>query len=251
MVYLYSKGGVTMITQHDKKHLTQLQTDQPQDFDFIIHLLENYRNDTRLGCHDVANIISLVYGNFQLLELTTPGLSENPRWLQMGDDLRYLVSAMESISYYRYSHIVKLETISLNDFINEKLLPLIKMPEYQLLHINTEPIAKDFSVNMDPTKIIFIIKAILDNIADNNCDTNVEMSFYCKYDALFITISDDSSIIETGVMSRMFEPFNSNKPNHIGLSLSSAYQIAMAHNGSIEIFPIGDKGHSYMLCLPL
>ena len=94
-----------MITQHDKKFLTQLQTNNPQDFDFIVHLLENYRKDTRLGCHDVANIISLIYGNFQLLELTTPGLSENPRWLQMGDDLRYLVSAMESISYYRYSHI--------------------------------------------------------------------------------------------------------------------------------------------------
>lgn len=251
MIYLNSKGGITMITQHDKNFLTQLQTDRPQDFDFIVHLLENYRNDTRLGCHDIANIISLIYGNFQLLELTTPGLSENPRWLQMGDDLRFLVSAMEAISYYRYSHIIKPETISLNSFINEKLLPLIEMPEYKQLNINTEPLTKAFSINIDPAKITFIIKSILDNIVENNCVSNVGISFYCKYDSLFITISDDVSVIDAGVMSRMFEPFNSNKPNHIGLSMASAYQIAMAHNGNIELFPIGDKGYSYVLCLPL
>ena len=240
-----------MITQHDKNFLTQLQTDNPQSFDFIVHLLENYHKDTRLGCHDVANIISLIYGNFQLLELTSPGLSENPRWLQMGDDLRYLVSAMESISYYRYSHIVKPETLSLNSFITEKILPLRNMPEYNRLHINIEPITADLNVTLDQAKITYILKSILDNIADNNCDTNVEMSFYSKYDFLFITISDDNSIIDTSIMSRLFEPFNSNKTNHIGLSLSSAYQIAMAHNGSFEIFPIGDKGQSYVICLPL
>ena len=59
MIYLCSKGGNTMITQHDKKFLTQLQTDNPQCFDFIIHLLEDYHKDTRLGCHDVMMLLTL------------------------------------------------------------------------------------------------------------------------------------------------------------------------------------------------
>lgn len=240
-----------MITQCDNKFLSQLQTDNPQIYDFLQHLLDNYRKDTRLGCHDVANIISLIYGNFQLLELTTPGLSDNTRWIQMGEDLRYLVAVMEAISFYRYSHIIKPEKLSLNNFIAEKLSPLINLPDYNRLHISIEPPIKDLSVTMDSAKITFIIKSLLDNIADNNCDTNVEISFYSKYESLFITITDDCSVIDGEIMSRMFEPFNSNKTNHIGISLSSAYQIAMAHKGNLEMFPIGDKGYKYVLCIPL
>lgn len=239
-----------MITQQDKTYLSKLQTQNPEIYDFVQHLIDDYRQDTRLGCHDIANIISLIFGNFQLLELTTPGLSDNPRWAQMNEDLRYLVATMESISYYRYAHIVKPEVLLLHSFIQDKVKPMIKAPEYRQLHISMDVCALNPSITMDSAKLTYAIKSILDNIADNNCDVNVELSVCPKDNCLFITISDDCSVISSDVMSRMFQPFNSDKPGHIGLSLSSSYQIMMAHNGSLDIFPIGDKGYSYILSLP-
>ena len=239
-----------MITQQDKEYLSQLKIQHPEIYDFAQHLINAYRQDTRLGCHDIANIISLIFGNFQLLELTTPGLSDNPRWAQMNDDLRYLVATMEAISFYRYADVIKPEEISLHTFIQDKVEPIIKSPEYIKLHIITDICELNPVIKIDTSKLAYVIKAILDNIADNNCDANVTLTICPKDNHLYFTISDNCSDISADIMSNFFNPFNSDKTGHIGLSLSSSYQIMMAHEGSIEIFPIGDKGYSYVLSLP-
>ncbi len=239
-----------MITQQDKNYLSKLQTQNPEIYDFVQHLLDDYRQDTRLGCHDIANIISLIFGNFQLLELTTPGLSDNPRWAQMNEDLRYLVATMEAISFYRYANTIKPEEEYLHSFIQDKIEPMVKSPEYNKLHITIDICDLNPAISIDSTKIAYVIKSILDNIADNNCDANVAITICPKDNHLYFTISDDCSVISSDIMSNFFNPFNSDKTGHIGLSLSSSYQIMMAHNGSLEIFPIGDKGYSYVLSLP-
>ena len=240
-----------MITQKDKEYLTGLKTTHPEIHNFIQHLLDDYRQDTLLGCHDISNIISLIYGNFQLMELTTSGLTDNPRWTQMSEDIHFLVNSMEAVSYYRYSHLIKREVMSLDAFVNEYLVPLIDSTKYHHLHIHTNICNEQVTINIDPNKLTFVIKAIIDNISEYDCDANVQVSLYSEQEKLIISISDDCSIIDSGTMSKMFQPFNTNKTTHIGLSLSSSYQIVMAHEGNIEISPIEDKGYKYIISIPL
>ncbi len=240
-----------MITQTDKKYLAQLKIDNPEVYEFIQHVLDDYRLDTRLGCHDIANIVSLIYGNFQLMELTTPGLTDNPCWAQMSEDMRLLVNSMKSVSYYRYAHHIKPTKEKLETFISEKLMPLINSDNYSHLHIQTNICLEQIEINVDMSKLVFAIKGILDNIAEYDCKVNVNVSVYSKADMLFIDITDDCSIIAAETLSKLFQPFNTNKSTHIGLSLSSAYQIVMAHGGDIVFSPIGDKGYNYIISIPL
>lgn len=240
-----------MFTQQDKSYLTELQSSNPEIYNYIHHLMTEFHQDVRLGCHDIANILSLVFGNFQLLELTTPELTTNPHWQLMNEDLRFLVSALESISTYRYSHIINKKALSLNNYIESELSLLTASSEYAGLKITIHPTTDNRVINIDTAKITFVVKSILDNVVDNNCDAMVDIYFKTDTDNLKIIITDNCSVIAKETMKKLFKPFNASKTTNIGLSLASSYQIMMAHDGSIDISPINDKGITCTLCLPL
>ena len=236
-----------MLTLNDKEYLDKLKTSQPETYEFIIKIMNNTKQDIKVACHDICNIISLIFGNYQLLELTNPQLSENTRWLQMNDDLRYLISSMDAISFFRYADKVTLNETCIDDFIKDTLTYFKNKPEYNGLNFNVCNDALDSYINLDTAKTKYIFEAILNNVIDRTPESNIFIHLQKDESHLYINISDDSTFVPFDMRDTMFEPFTTDKQRHLGLSLASCYQIMMAQNGSIEYAPNLDTGSTFTL----
>ena len=240
-----------MLTLNDKEYLTELKTSHPEIHDFIMHIMSETNQDVKVACHDICNIISLIFGNYQLIELTNPQLSNNPRWIQMNDDLRYLISSMEAISFFRYADKITPNPTDVTSFINEILSDITNNSDFSGLIINICNDTKELSVNLDTNKTKFIIQEILHNIVDRTPESNIVIHIHNDENNLYINISDDSTFVPFDIRDTMFNPFVTDKQRHLGLSLASCYQIMMAHNGTIEYTPNLDNGSTFTLKFPL
>lgn len=240
-----------MLTLNDKEYLTELKTSHPEIHDFIMHTMNETNQDVKVACHDICNIISLIFGNYQLIELTNPQLSGNPRWIQMNDDLRYLISSMEAISFFRYADKIAPNPTNVTTFINDTISDLTSNPDFSGLLINICNDATELSVNIDTNKTKFIIQEILHNVVDRTPESNIVIHLHNDENNLYINISDDSTFVPFDIRDTMFNPFVTDKQRHLGLSLASCYQIMMAHNGTIEYTPNLDNGSTFTLKFPL
>ena len=240
-----------MLTLNDKEYLAELKTSHPEIYDFITHIMSDTGQDVKIACHDICNIISLIFGNYQLLELTNPQLSENPRWVQMNDDLRYLISSMEAISFFRYANKVLLNPTNVNDYINDTITDFKGKPEFSGLNFIICNDAAEISINIDTSKTKYIIEAILNNVVDRTPESDIIIHIHNDENYLYINVSDNSTFVPFDIRDTMFNPFVTDKQRHLGLSLASCYQIMMAHNGSIEYTPNLDTGSTFTLKFPL
>ena len=236
-----------MLTLNDKEYLAKLNTSNPEIHEFIMHIMDDTKQDIKVACHDICNIISLIFGNYQLLELTNPQLSENPRWIQMNDDLRYLISSMEAISFFRYADKVSLTPTNLEEYINDTVTYLKSKPEFDNLNFDICNNAIGTSINLDQSKTKFIFEAIINNVVDRTPESNIVIHIEKDDSNLYINISDDSTFVPFDIRDTMFNPFVTDKQRHLGLSLASCYQIMLAQNGTIEYTPNLDTGSTFTL----
>lgn len=240
-----------MLTLNDKEYLDTVKSSHPEIHEFINHIMDDTKQDIKVACHDICNIISLIFGNYQLIELTNPQLSENPRWIQMNDDLRYLINSMEAISFFRYSDKISSSLTDVNAFIDDTLSNLKNNTAFSGLNITICNDTPEISVNMDTIKTKFIIEQILHNVVDRTPESNIVIHLHNDESNLYINISDDSTFVPFDIRDTMFNPFVTDKQRHLGLSLASCYQIMAAHNGSIEYTPNLDSGSTFTLRYPL
>lgn len=240
-----------MLTKKEMDYLSEIQTTNPEIYSFINHMITDTKHDIKVACHDICNIISLVFGNFQLLELTNPQLSEQPRWIQMNDDLRFLINSMESISYFRYADKVILSSVNIHSYINETMSSFVSAPLYAGLNFTIHNEAKDTTLKLDADKTKFVMESIITNIAEQTPESNVIIHIQKDTENLYINISDDTTFIPHEIRDTIFQPFVTDKQNHLGLSLASSYKIMLAHNGLLEYIPNLDAGSTFSLRFPL
>lgn len=79
-----------MYSSKDIEYLNSLKDTNPEIYDHITDILHNQDEEIRLASHDLRNIITLIYGNYQLISLSNPELAESNRWLQIESDLQQL-----------------------------------------------------------------------------------------------------------------------------------------------------------------
>lgn len=216
-----------MYTIDDKNYLNNLKITNPDNHQFFTQLLDELKSDLQKGCHDVRNVLALIVGNSQLLELNHPELTDDNRWLQIKEDLSYLSSIMVAINKVRYAHICHREKTNLHDLIYS----------ISASYSNEIEVSIDTNfpcVDIDPQGVKFILTALLNNIYE--CDSTAIAAINVNEDSesVIICVSDNLSPIEGDAYVRMFQMFNTTKQNHIGLGLATSRLIAIAHNGTIN-----------------
>lgn len=235
-----------MYTKQDYHFLSEIEKNNIEIYNFINQLNIKQQQDLRIGCHDICNTISLIFGNFQLIELSHPELKGNHHWQQLNDDVHYLVHTMEQINLYRYARDIRPVNTKATDFINNlnKILcdELYSSLNFQL---TIDQILPDTIMDID--KINYVIKSILNNIIDNKTATTVTIKIKTDGDSVSISIADKTSYIAPELRQNIFQPFVTSKQNHVGLSLATSYQIMLAHNGTLEYCPDDEIGGSFIL----
>lgn len=239
-----------MYSKDDKKYAEFLKNTYPDIYERISEIYNKSQNDIRNGCHDLRNIATLISGNYQLVELDIPYLADNPRWLQMGSDIDSLTSALVSIGEYRYANAVKLRHTNTYEYIWQLQDELTAgdnlRPDIAMSIPPTIP-----PVNIDTDKITYAIKALIENITDIQSDASITLSINYDSEYLYIHIADELNSFDSQTESAIFELFNTNKQNHIGMSLATSYRILLAHNGDLSYCKNTPCGSIFTLTLPL
>lgn len=236
-----------MFTTQDRDFLMEIQNTNPEIYDFITHLQEEQAYDIRVGCHDICNTISVIFGNFQLIELTNPFLKNSSRWKQIKDDVHYLVHTMEGISTYRYARKINPVMTNVQTFMTRLMAFTANNIKYSSLHLQFNTASSTMEILMDTEKVTYIINSILDNLTEVTPNAYVTISTECTDTNFCINVSDNVSIIPDEIRENLFQPFITNKQQHVGLSLATSYQIMLAHNGSLDYIADPDRGHTFVL----
>ena len=236
-----------MYTKQDYRFLSEIEKNNIEIYNFINQLNLKYQQDIRIGCHDICNTISLIFGNFQLIELNHPELKSNRHWQQLNNDVHYLVHTMEQINLYRYATDIRPTNITATVFfnnLNNKILcdELYSSLDFELIIDHNIP-----DTQMDVDTINYVIKSILNNIIDNQTATAVSIEAKSVEKALTISITDETSYIAPELRHNIFQPFITTKHNHVGLSLATSYQIMLAHNGTLEYIPGNKSGGTFII----
>ena len=216
-----------MYTIDDKNYLSLIKTNNKDTYDYIMHLIDEYRSDLQKGCHDIRNVLALLVGNLGLIELTHNDLVSDNRWNQIKEDLNYLVKLMNDITRIRYANV-----IHKSEFNYEELLNHITA-SYDL-SINVT-IDSDIShIIADKQSIEYILRALLDNIYECNSKSEVNIHIYFENNKIYTSVSDNLPEIDKDTQIKLFHLFNTTKQNHSGLSLATASMIMTAHDREIS-----------------
>ena len=123
----------------------------------------------------------------------------------------------------------------------------------------SEPSSPVF-VEADPT----LLHAVISNLAGNALDAataggpqpRVEVRLSSRARVAEVRVSDNGAGVSASMKPRLFEPFQTEKPNGVGIGLALARKIARAHGGDLILeetrrgaSPL--EGASFLLTLPL
>ena len=241
-----------MYNIEDKHFIDALAASHPEIHNHLQKIYAGMHNDLRNGCHDISNIISLIYGDYQLLALRHPELTGDERWNMLGIDIRNLIEAMRSIGEFRYAANLQPVNLSIIPYISgldNLICSKTSARPGQLIH-NYH--MDDGIISIDADKINYVILALVRNVLDINKHAEIEISAYTDKAYLYIGITDFLGGLSSDIRARLFEPFNSDKTNNIGLSLATSFQILLNHSGELSYNESeGHSGSCFTLKVPL
>lgn len=235
-----NKAGIKMLTKHDKQILSRLQDNYPEAYDLFMRREAEHRELLKTGCHDIRNIVTLLSGSYQLLGLTTPQLNSIPRFVKMGDDIKALIKAFNDIALYRYAGTITpvstdLSTLesSIRQFITDEHYDVA---DYIRLICNNP----DATINTDIQRLANAAHCLISNAieaCDYSSDAAVPITVNLSLGSdnrLIIKVTNIGSAPDSEISDKMFNPFCTDKSEHLGLGLAIAAETADALDGTIS-----------------
>lgn len=144
--------------------------------------------------------------------------------------------------------------------INEIIRAMLPLFDHEVkntgIRIAFEPVTDLPGVYVDDIQIQQVLANLIKNSLDALLeaglpDGRVEIRIARRGDALAIVVEDNGPGVPPSDESRLFEPFHTSKAKGVGLGLSIAKSIAVAHGGSLIHVRPGERGARFVLTLPL
>jgi len=114
-----------------------------------------------------------------------------------------------------------------------------------------DPEICDVAVDMERIRIAFmniIINAI--EAMKNDRDGVIKITTEAKDDNCVVKITDNGNGMDHKTLSKLFEPFVTNKANGTGLGLTNSQNIILNHKGSIQVESNEQEGSAFIINLP-
>ena len=206
--------------------------------------------------HELNNRISPVLAYSQLL-ISQSTNQRHKEWLsKIEDSAKSVKSIVESLLYFSGTAKQHNEDININKII-ENTLSLFKY-KFSSTNINIEKkLSKDIPpLKIDKNQINKVILNIISNSLEAMDDYNAgtlyintsKINDFCE-----IIIKDTGAGIPEKNLNEIFDPFFTTKTSqhHVGLGLSTVYNIIQNYQGSIKVSSTVGKGTQLTITLPL
>jgi PAS domain S-box-containing protein len=212
--------------------------------------------------HEFNNILAIISGNVQLLELKYKDHGK------LTEGLRTITNATKdgvkiSNRMLKFAKKEKNTTgfilIEINDLITQSID--FTMPRWKNMsqivgisyHVDKEGIKPVPLVLCNPTEIrevfVNIINNALDAMPDGGC---ISFSSWRKDDNVFVSIKDTGVGMPDHILKNIFDPFFTTKiASGTGLGMSTSYGIMSRHGGMINVESQVGKGSTFTLQFPI
>jgi two-component system, cell cycle sensor histidine kinase and response regulator CckA len=253
---LYYEGTVEDIT---KRKRLEVQLIQSQKIEAVGRLAGGM-------AHDFGNLLTTILGNLELLlyriKPDDSGYKEIVNIQETSERASKLCQQLLSLSR---SQLVKLSEINLNDIV----LKMEKMLERLLGEDIQHDLFLDPDISMikaDPSLIEQLILNLSVNARDampsggtlsiKTGNRFFDAEYCCSNkdiltgEYVLLTISDTGTEILPSILTHIFEPFYTIKPDGTGLGLSIVYSIVKQFGGNIFVDSEKGKGNIFTICFP-
>ena len=152
---------------------------------------------------------------------------------------------------------LNLEPTHLNDWLPPVLLPWRAAAQEKGLHWQTDIPANLPTLDIDPTRLAQVVGNLLSNaIKFTPKDGNLTISAGATETDTWIQVQDTGLGISTEEQEKIFEAFyrsveHRRFPQGLGLGLTIAQEIVLAHNGRLAVSSNLGKGSRFTIYLPL
>lgn len=202
--------------------------------------------------HEIRNPLTLINCTLQLLDCRYPQLKDDDLWNQLIGDVDYLRQLMLSLSDLNRCGHINLAPVNMNQMIRgiaRQYLVLAQKEEKHLSVIlqNELPV-----ITCDELKIHQALVNLIKNAfeATKPWDT-IEIFAKSTAQRLIIAIKDTGKGIPQDSLSKIFQPFVTQKQDGTGLGLSITKKIIEAHKGTIRVYSREGIGTKFIVSLPI
>lgn len=217
-----------MLNSHDFKKINTLKETDFETYCIIEKMEQSFLKIASRTCHDIRNSVALIDSYCQLMSERHPELSGDPMWNKVIKNTRSQISQLNDISAFRYSYVVSpKEAFSTSELIEE-----LRQQFPDTLQIKTTNLP-DTIYGMRST-ITYSVTALITNALEA-CSSDIQLNISAEDNILHFTVTDNGCGFADSYDGEPWEPFVSSKKAHTGLGLSTSYNTAIRHGGSLII----------------
>jgi len=211
--------------------------------------------------HEFNNILNIISGNVQLLQMD---YKDHSKLMDSFNIIRKSIDNGASITdrMREFTH----GSIDTKDFvptdINKLLTQSVEftMPRWKSMaqatgvnyNMDMEGIKNIPSIMCNPTEIGDVFINLINNALDAMPDGgSISFRTWSKDDTVFASITDTGSGMSEDVQKCVFDPFfTTRRPEGTGLGMSTSYSRMVRHGGKIEVDSEEGKGSTFTLQFP-
>ena len=218
--------------------------------------------------HEIKNPLNSLGIHAQLLQqgcrelARTPELADSPQVARLQHSSQVFREELDRLGRIVEQFLQAVRPVRLNvqpTQVNAVLKSIVALmePEFNERHVRLH---QDFdpvlpSIKADTFQLqqalLNIIKNALEAIPEGETDGVVILRTQAKPDFLLIEIEDNGVGISEADHLKIFEPYNTTKPQGTGLGLMVVYRIINAHRGAIGLDSEPGRGTIFRVALPL
>ncbi|WP_242037982.1 ATP-binding protein [Tolypothrix sp. FACHB-123] len=203
--------------------------------------------------HEIRNPLTTVIMGLKYFKKTILAEAAQERLELALSEASRLERLLSEILLYAKPQVLQLRELNVNEFIDDWLLTTSEMPEARDKKIEFTPALSTVKIAGDRDKL----KQVLINIIRNACEAVqagdlVKLSIdTSRHDAVIINVHNDGNPISPEILSQLFQPFFSTKPEGTGLGLAISKRIVNAHHGKLCIQSQPLTGTTVSIQLPV
>lgn len=168
------------------------------------------------------------------------------------DEVSYINTVVKELVLFAKPPLQKQPGVSVNRTLEESLLMVFKELGGEKINISKELAENLPTITADANLLQQAIVNILQNAMEAMPDVGelgLRTWLHSDLNMLVIAITDNGCGIDPGILSKIFEPFYTNKLDRMGLGLPVAHRIISEHGGFIHVSSnerSGTKVHVYL-----
>lgn len=220
-----------MLSANDYQRLSLLEKNNPEIYELFSHMENEYLTILSHTCHDLLNSSGLVDSYLGLMEQQSPEITANPLWKKIKKNSANNLQVLNHIGKFRYSHTLK----GIKEFTIQSLTDRIKESYPQVaIHCSDQHATIKGSFSNIQSSVEALLQNAKEAVSSETASFGT-LDIHITNNFISFIVTDYGQGFSPEAIKQGFQPFYTDKSGHAGLGLSTAFQTALRHHGTLLI----------------